>query len=216
MTNNRKWGKWRRSRTERRRNGACIICMCRMCARVRDTLRGKVARGPHLVPDPGRARPFPSDYKATTAPLPPNTRSAIRSYSFALTMWLLILAGECDSRGKGRKIFTGCLKSAYNLSSTPCDGTPRSVYDTCDYPRVCASYRETVNFVREKWILLSSTLQDLDGIICEKLKNFRFFQFTSTMQIYYIRISVIYIRQYLDAFYEEYTGKSHFYILWRK
>lgn len=75
---------------------AAVCAVCAECALECAIRCGKVA---DMRTPPGsqasRARPFPSDYKATTAPLPPNIRSAIR-YSFALTMWLLILAGECD------------------------------------------------------------------------------------------------------------------------
>ncbi|XP_071578469.1 uncharacterized protein [Temnothorax nylanderi] len=87
--------------------------MCRMCARVRDTLRKSGGYENPTWSGP-RARPFPSDYKATTTPLPPNIRSAFR-HSFALTMWLLILAGLLTiSVGEETSVTKKTVSSAAN------------------------------------------------------------------------------------------------------
>ncbi|XP_011870527.1 PREDICTED: general transcriptional corepressor CYC8 [Vollenhovia emeryi] len=89
--------------------------MCRMCARVRSAYTLRKSGGYENPTWSGsRARPFPSDYKATTTPLPPNIRSAIR-HSFALTMWLLILAGLLTvSVGEETSVTKKTVSSAAN------------------------------------------------------------------------------------------------------
>lgn len=90
------------------RSGLAYVSQCTLWCTSR---RGKAANWTTPPDCELRARPFPSVYKATRRPLLPNIRSPLR-HSFALTMWLLILAGECATLlfARTRTTFSGCFR----------------------------------------------------------------------------------------------------------